>query len=1078
MLVSRVQQLVVEDGVPIEQVAAVTFTERAAAELRDRLRDRFEQAARHTTRDEVRERAEAALDGLDLAAIGTLHSFAQRILTEHPIEAGIPPLLGVLDEVGSSVAFEARWARIRSELLDDEEMALTLELAFAVGITLDHLRSIIVRLNGDWDLVRSHVLSGPAPEPVTAPDVAELLDRARRLAEQGDHCTDADDKFLANLAALDGWVADLRAADTDPRATVAVLRQAGNLKWSYGKKGSWGGRLDELRGDCKQWAAEVAEVVARVSDAALRAVVRWCGERVLDSAEERRAAGELEFHDLLVLARDVLRENAEVRATLQSRYTRLLLDEFQDTDPIQIEIAVRIAGGAAADADRWEDVEVPPGSIFVVGDPKQSIYRFRRADIGMYLRAREVLGGHVTLTTNFRTGAPILDWVNAVFERLIIEEPGKQPAYVALDDHREGPEVGPPVAVLGAVEHDGARAAEVREREAADVARAIVTALQEGWTTESVVGHDDKGEPVREWRPLTPGDITILVPARTSLPFLEAALDDAGIDYRTESSSLVYSAQEVRDLFAAARAIADPSDAFALVTALRSPLFGCGDDDLWTWKLGGGSFSLLAPLDDDATAHPVGAGIRYLQRLHYESRWMTPSEVLGRIATDRRMFEVAVFSPRVRDAWRRLRFVIDQARAWSESEHGGLRAYLAWAAAQSSEGSRVAESVLPETDVDSVRIMTVHAAKGLEFPMVVLSGMSSAPNRGRGVQLLWTDDDFAVKVGSGIETQDFAEQQPLDEQMSDLERMRLLYVAATRARDHLVVSLHRAKTPPNAGSWSNAMHLADAGAATAADAVQLAWDGDLALPARDRATVTPPPDLEEWLERVRASAEASRRVPAVSASGLEGTDPDALEAATPSRAALPDADRAPGAVEVADTPAEESPRKSPPAWPRAPATSSSRRGPRAATALRWVGPSTGCSSRSTCAPPGSTTRSPPSASPKASSTSPTSSRRWPARPSPTRWSSARQSASTGASPTSGPSGGRHGPRGLRRPHLPRGRRLARHRRLQDRRHPRRRDTGAHCLLQPQIAAYHRILKQMGSTDIGVPRLVFLREQGS
>ena len=353
------------------------------------------------------------------------------------------------------------------------------------------------------------------------------------------------------------------------------------------------------------------------------------------------------------------------------------------------------------------------------------------------------------------------------------------------------PQVGPPVAVLGAVEHDGLRAAEVREREAADVARAIVTALEEGWTTESVVGHADDGQPVREWRPITPGDITILVPARTSLPFLEAALDDAGIDYRTESSSLVYSAQEVRDLFAAARAIADPSDAFALVTALRSPLFGCGDDDLWSWKRGGGSFSLLAPLDDDATAHPVGAGIRYLQRLHYDARWMTPSEVLGRIATDRRMFEVAVFSPRTRDAWRRLRFVIDQARAWSESEHGGLRAYLAWAAAQSSEGSRVAESVLPETDVDSVRIMTVHAAKGLEFPMVVLSGMSSAPNRGRGVQLLWTDDDFAVKVGNGIETQDFAEQQPLDEQMSDLERMRLLYVAATRARDHLVVSLHR-----------------------------------------------------------------------------------------------------------------------------------------------------------------------------------------------------------------------------------------------------------------------------------------------
>jgi ATP-dependent helicase/nuclease subunit A len=135
--------------------------------------------------------------------------------------------------------------------------------------------------------------------------------------------------------------------------------------------------------------------------------------------------------------------------------------------------------------------------------------------------------------------------------------------------------------------------------------------------------------------------------------------------------------------------------------------------------------------------------------------------------------------------------------------------------------------------------------------------------------------------------------------------MRLLYVAATRARDHLVVSLHRGKTPPNAASWSNAMHLADAGGATAADAVLLAWDGEIALPARGRDTVTPPPELEEWLGRVRASAEVSRLVPAVSASGLEGTDPDALEAAMPWIADLADSDGDTGAMEVADTAAEE-----------------------------------------------------------------------------------------------------------------------------------------------------------------------------
>ena len=872
-LVSRVQELVVTDGIPIEQIAAVTFTERAAAELRDRLRARLEAAARHTTTETTRERAEAALDGLDLAAIGTLHSFAQRILTEHPIEAGIPPLIEVLDEVASSVAFESRWGQLRGELLDDPEMAVTLEMAWATGITLDHVRAIIAKLNSDWDLVASHVLGSDRPEPPQVPVIAPALDEARRLVDHRVHCTDDSDLFLEPLERLAEW-ADGLAAAPDTAAVMTHLRQAGDLKWGRGgRAGNWGGRLPDLKEACRAWQSEVAALLSVVKDATLRSLVHWCGERVLESARARQAEGRLEFHDLLVLARDLLRDDPEVRAALQERYRRLLLDEFQDTDPIQIEIAVRIAGGAEATQPSWEDVSVPAGSLFVVGDPKQSIYRFRRADIGMYLRAQEVLGGQVSLTTNFRTGAPVLDWVNEVFARLIQSDGERQPPYEPLDHHRSGPTVGAAVTVLGAQEHPGRMyAGQLRDLEARDVAQAVVTALEDGWETE--VELDEKGAdgtPLTEWRTLRPGDITILVPSRTSLPFLETALDDAGVMYRTESSSLVYQAQEVRDLFATARAIADPSDAFALVTALRSPLFGCGDDDLWTWKRSGGAFSVVAPPREDAASHPVGRALIYLRRLHYESRWLTPSEVLGRIAVDRRMFEAAVFGPRARDSWRRLRFVIDQARAWSETEHGGLRAYLAWAAAQSAEGSRVAESVLPESDVDSVRIMTIHAAKGLEFPMVVLSGMTSRPNNGSGVRLLWKDRGYAVRLGKDVETEDFQEQVPLDEQMSDYERRRLLYVATTRARDHLVVSLHR-----SGASKTNARLLAGVGAAEAASAEQVSYAVWQRLDGARAAAVTPPPDFEQWLQRKGVSMEASRRKPAASASGLEGTDPDAL----------------------------------------------------------------------------------------------------------------------------------------------------------------------------------------------------------
>ena len=152
-------------------------------------------------------------------------------------------------------------------------------------------------------------------------------------------------------------------------------------------------------------------------------------------------------------------------------------------------------------------------------------------------------------------------------------------------------------------------------------------------------------------------------------------------------------------------------------------------------------------------------------------------------------------APDAADRWRRLRFVVDQARAWSENAHGGIRGYLDWARRQASETARVYESILPETDMDAVRVLTIHAAKGLEYPMVILSGLTAMPRTPRGVRLLWTQEGYAISVTSELQTTNFTEAAPLDEQMGEAERKRLLYVAATRAKDHLVVSLHRADNP-------------------------------------------------------------------------------------------------------------------------------------------------------------------------------------------------------------------------------------------------------------------------------------------
>ncbi|ACQ79827.1 UvrD/REP helicase [Beutenbergia cavernae DSM 12333] len=870
-LVERVGTLVMDDGVPLAQIAAITFTEKAGAELRDRLRGEFERVWRRARpggpqEDPARSSlAERALEDLDGAAIGTLHSFAQRILARHPVEAGLPPLIEVSDEVASGVAFDERWSVLQRELLDDEEMAPRLLLAMAAGVTFDHLRSLARAFGADWDLIEGHVLRG-ASNDSALPDAAPLVDEAQALAARAAECTDPDDKLLTRLSEIRAWAQVLAAADGDPRRTYAALVALGEPRFGrVGRKTSWPD-VDAVRAACTALVEHVSAAAAAFADAAVRPLARWIAARVVRDARARAAEGALEFHDLLVLARDLLRTREDVRSSLQAAYPRLLLDEFQDTDPIQVELAVRIAAGAEGGAGDWHDVRVPPGSLFVVGDPKQSIYRFRRADIRTFLDVRTWLGDVCSLTTNFRSAAPVLAWVNATFGELIQPVDGAQPAYEPLDAVRPPVGVGPAVTVLGAQPHQDlprASAALLREREAADVAAVLLRAAGQGWTV-----HDPRGGEERELRW---GDVAVLVPARTSLPFLVEALDAAGIPYRAESSSLVYSATEVRALMAAARAIADPGDQFSVVTALRSQVYGCGDDDLWSWKRDGGSFHLLAPADEDRADHPVAQGLAHLRTVHRWARWATPSEVLARVAADRRMFEVPADAPaHARDVWRRLRFVLDQARAWSEVSHGGLRAYLAWAARQADESSRVAEAILPETDVDAVRIMTIHAAKGLEFPLVVLSGLTSQQRRASGVRLLWTDDGYAVRLRQSVQTNDFTAAAPLDEQMDDHERRRLLYVGATRARDHLVVSLHRGPT----AAATHARLLADAGGSGAGAHAFTAADDGAARP--ERAAAPAAPDHAAWAGRLEAARAASRRVATHSASGLEGTEPEVV----------------------------------------------------------------------------------------------------------------------------------------------------------------------------------------------------------
>ena len=764
VLVDRIVALV-GSGVPLRHIAAVTFTEKAAAELRDRLRESLEVAGRVE-----------ALGELDGAAIGTLHSFARRILSEHPIRVGLPPLVEVLDEVGSQVAADRWWRQLQTELLDDPTVAPLVRLGLASDMQLKHLRELVVTLEANWDLVEERLGDAQAPPPPRV-DVGPYLARARTLLDRRRECRDPSDKLLERFDLLETWLRQAEATDDDAQLLDLIDEIPGG--GTGGKAPAWGGQAKAIREQFSELSRDGQAEQAAVMDRVIRCLLPRLARAVLEAADDRVRAGRLRFHDLLVLARRLVRSAPDARAALQDRYRRLLLDEAQDTDPIQVELSVRIAGGHDAEAPAWEGVVVPPGSLFFVGDAKQSIYRFRRADIGTYLGARQALGDVLSLTTNFRSSPAVLDWINTVFGRLIVEEPGVQPKYTPLDVAPARAEAAGSVTTFGAAATGTAE--EIRTDEARDIASLIVSALTDGWT----VG--DRGAGWAE-RPVRPDDVTILLPARTAIFAIEAALDAAGVPYRTEAASIVYSATEVRELMTCLRAVDDPTDELAVVATLRSSLFGCSDVELWRWRQAGGSWNLFARRHG---AEPVGLALDELRDWSRARSRLAPAELLDLVVEQRRVLEVAVDSPRYREVWRRLRFVVDQARAWSEAERGSLREYLAWAARQADDSVRVTETVLPETDTRTVRITTIHASKGLQFPFVIVAGLASRGYPGRPTVLWPSTGGVEVKLSQKLETAGYGVAD-VDEQAIEYgERLRLLYVACTRAESRLAVSLHR-----------------------------------------------------------------------------------------------------------------------------------------------------------------------------------------------------------------------------------------------------------------------------------------------
>ena len=691
-LVGRIVALITTGRASMGGIAAITFTEAAASELRERIREELEKAAIESHRDPaVRERCANAVHALDQAAIQTLHSFAGSLLRERPLEAGLPPGFDIRDEIEADIAFDRRWSEWLDETLDDPEAQEALRPALAEGLTLRHMREIADKFRVNYDLLPGEPFEVPSEHSPKGEREAELV------------------------------------------PVIELLRRF-----------------------------------------------------VLDYADERKREGQAEFQDLLVLARDMLRDSLDARDHFRNRYFHILIDEVQDTDPLQAELAMFLAEDVPDGADPsvrpddWHRVRPARGKIFIVGDPKQSIYRFRRADIEQVKRLQQAVRGvSVHLTQNFRSLHPVIEWVNHVFARWMEESDG-QPEYIPLDAE-PGDGAPPPVRYIGG--EIGGVIGDVRRQEANAIAHAIAAAVGDGWRVR------DDGE----FRPAAYRDVCILMPARTGLQTLELALEDANVPYRLETPSLVYATQEIQDLLNCLSAIDDPTDQVSVVAALRSPAFACSDVDLLEFVEAGGEFDYLA--EGDAPPGYASEALAVLRAFHDRRRWLSPAALIEEFLRERRLMELALDDPRPRERWRRYRFLVERAQAFAAAGETSLRSFIEWAGRQREKDAVVRETPIPESDEDAVRVMTVHGAKGLEFPVLVLTGLNSARRHRPGPALFHRESGrVEVKAGSAessFQTAGYEELAEEDKRRDEEEFVRLMYVAATRARDHLIVSLYR-----------------------------------------------------------------------------------------------------------------------------------------------------------------------------------------------------------------------------------------------------------------------------------------------
>jgi exodeoxyribonuclease-5 len=830
--------LLIAGGTPPRNVVAITFTEAAAAELLERI-ERFVwellagivppelvEALPTGLSDKQSAQLGAGAQSLDEITCTTIHGFCQQLIKPYPVEAGFDPGAAVSDPDAAAIAYEdlmtawlsARFGRDHGAdgLGRVPQMPQTeSEGDFLTELLLQDPDGTLALIERTADFLKSH---RTARTPVAQPNRASFRDFAqavKRIAEWYDGCGVSEDSTHELVQDLERVAVLARDAASKPitgrrlaqllvHPRVQACKKDEFVFKQWGRKGKWksaarangqstaeGERLstqgEELYHACgERYEAFCAEIGARACE---RFVAQFAPLRKL-YADYKRDAALLDFDDLLHHARDLLKEHEPVRQALAQRYPRILVDEFQDTDPLQAEILWRLAGEGNVSTP-WPQRTIRPGALFLVGDPKQAIYRFRGADVRTYLTAKRALQAQdpaaiLEITANFRSQPEVLNFVNRIFAPML-DSAQNQPGFTALMPVRR--QLGQssvmrfPIKIEDRHKTDKGKlsADALRREEAAMVAKLV----------ESLIGsHPVWDKQAEAFRPARAGDIALLAPTGSSLWIYERALELREIPIAAQAGKGFFRRQEVQDLIAVARAISDRRDTLALGALLRGPLVGLTDeqiaDEIGRIQLTRdpqARLHLWTP--PDTVDNPVlKRTLEVLQNLARKVRHTTPYYLMSEAieafyvrpilkARHRRGAERALANVELVLEMARLyaaRGMVDFSRAlwerWEDAE-------------QQTEGR-------PDAQADAVSMITMHSSKGLEWPIVI--PINSTTKLWEDTQFYYRRSDDSVHLRMfGYPGADYDQVAQEESAETARERVRLWYVALTRARDLLLL---------------------------------------------------------------------------------------------------------------------------------------------------------------------------------------------------------------------------------------------------------------------------------------------------